>query len=567
MIESRTLAGLALGISLLLPTTGSTEERSQVIRDLDRALINHPLPPMHEIAPGYRPVSIPPPGVAIGIFSTSSQDEVDWGLVVSALLRDQVAHAPRTAVHVPTGLGEISAEAHGLANDHDGLLRSPERLRRVAGRHGISAAVQGIVRITQQHETRFEIATEWHDYATGSVTPLETLRVPPQSLGEAINQLAAAVWTRITPSASFVASPSREAPHPIEYEQIKYLAQLVRASKAPDSARIKSNARALLDSAPGLPTAIYTWAGSGLLPAEAAARNRALSDVARLYPDHSGIQVVMARHWQSDGQARRRIQLQWARAIVADDPSSLPAQALLGAMLRSSNDELAALTMAREMVTHWPDDFRSWESLAEAVLLASGNGVYSSEESAEYGSMVSIADRVIDQALALHADSADLWWIKMRANPRYDDAMVAAFRSATRIDPGYRLAYESAYEYSAPDHGGEIVMQEKVRQLAIANNPEAEWPQMLGAPEVKHDTDFTASEDGPQPVAASDQQDDGLDSDLTRIGELLAGIPYVLVLIVVAIVVLIARSRSEEQMPTYRPKPRDRAEARSREAW
>ena len=470
----------------LLQSGGAFGSTADTMREsLQATLGEGAIPRLETVVSGYRRTQAEP-GVVIGVFVPPAGQATELGLAISEIARDLVTHLPGAALETPFPSWE-ALTVDGFHPDHDpaGLLASPESLRTVGTRLGIATGVLGELEL---RESDFQLTLTWHNLKSGSIDATDRLGGPIEELPALPSTVAGWVLERLGHELTSAQREYLEAAGKLTVDQLHAYAGVLTAWRRQGAASAAPLARELARSAQDFPRAAIVHLQLAGSDGEELAMNAFVSELAGLFPDHSGVQLAAVQRWLSErDEGSIRAKQQWLQAIIADDPDYMHAIWLYVEELLVRKRTAEAVSVALEALSRWPDNYRSaWMCAAAIRSLAwqERGSVEAYAESVELGTdaflpLLAIAGDAVDAALAKHPYSSQLWWLKLETNPGYSEEMRYAFERAIEYDPHNYYVYRSAMTYSSPRWGGSVAAQEEIYELAVTNNPGEEWPDQL----------------------------------------------------------------------------------------
>jgi hypothetical protein len=146
----------------------------------------------------------------------------------------------------------------------------------------------------------------------------------------------------------------------------------------------------------------------------------------------------------------------------------------------------AALALSLGVYGNWPRNYRSQWLLGYALMrygwMLRGTSMWADvPESGKEGFPVFIkwADRFNDAALRAHPEADSILVNKMNTTKLRDGDWLAVFDRAVEVNPHHQRLYEDAINFSLRQWGGTAETRDRVFDLALSNNPDAEWAKTL----------------------------------------------------------------------------------------
>ena len=146
----------------------------------------------------------------------------------------------------------------------------------------------------------------------------------------------------------------------------------------------------------------------------------------------------------------------------------------------------AALALSLGVNGNWPQNYRSQWLLGYALMrygwMLRGTSMWADvPESGKEGFPVFIkwADRFNDAALRAHPEADSILLNKMNTTKLRDGDWLAVFDRAVEVNPHYQRLYEDAINFSLRQWGGTAETKDRVFDLALSNNSDAEWAKTL----------------------------------------------------------------------------------------
>jgi hypothetical protein len=472
----------------------SAEDLESVLAPVDELLVREQLPAVGEVVPGYVAPGSRRPGLVVADFETESEDDLPWGIAVAAVLRDIAGYSPRATLYMPSPIYQIVGnDAFELKHGQVHSVNDLSTMQRIGGRLGIATGVSGAIRVV---DGRFELQVEMLDLGVGETSLSTTFTGGIEELPGAIASVAMTVRKALdapvdesyTSRAAGAASSSSDA--------IARLARVIALWQSENREAAATAAADLLADEPDLSAAALAYLQIPDFGHDNIEQNAFALSIAGSYPAHGAIQThALRRLWPGSRFDVTRDKLQRLRDLVAADRDNWMAMVLLAAFLADNGYQRDAVSLARESVRRWPDNYRAWWSLAYALqklawyYRGSDFSANTPERSREqFAEMLAMADPAADRALELHPDVAGLWRLKMDLHPGYNAAMLAAYERALALAPNDYATYDYALNYAAPKWGGSFGAQIDIYEDAVENNPGVSWTNDLYAKHIGYET-------------------------------------------------------------------------------
>lgn len=146
----------------------------------------------------------------------------------------------------------------------------------------------------------------------------------------------------------------------------------------------------------------------------------------------------------------------------------------------------AALAVSLAYYANWPDSYRArWQAgyaVARYALMLRGNEYWMKVPKLgkkAFNPLMTIADAFYVSALATQAASSSLWAYRIITAHHSGADWLAFFDAAAERHPHAQWIYDNAMCFAQNKWGGSEDDRQHVRDLAIRNNPDAEWAKTL----------------------------------------------------------------------------------------
>jgi len=466
---------LLLLLTCLLPAVGLAAdwEAELFVQRLTPVLEDTPPPAVADIVPGYARPAERAAGLVVADLENAAGTDGDWGKTIGKILRWDLAYAWRPAL-TGSDFHTYYADAFTLDVPRADAGRGAAGAARVAGRLGITNTLAGRVAVSGDN-----VELELTLRQLPGDTSIESYRFsgPLDQLSAFLDGLPARLYAALK-QAPPQARPSRAALlNPAQWRQL-----VAGLSLAPDAPRAERTARVRQMWSAGLQTPLSAAHYLEYIDAKSPQEYlNQLDTVRALFPDDAGVETAVARlmPWR-DGLIKTKSE-RLAKAVLDRPQDPLPMLVLADALTDSGNG-LAGVALAREAVQRWPDNYRAWWTLGYALInyaweLRGTNTWDQVPETAQraFPALKDAAGRAIDKALALNRDSSGVWVMKMMTIGGYSEAFMDAYRTAIRLDPDNRRAYEMAINYNLPQWGGSYESVNQIWEAAQEHIHDQAW--------------------------------------------------------------------------------------------
>ena len=146
----------------------------------------------------------------------------------------------------------------------------------------------------------------------------------------------------------------------------------------------------------------------------------------------------------------------------------------------------AALAVSLAYYANWPDSYRArWQAgfaVARYALMLRGNEYWvhvPKQGKKAFNPLMAIADSFYLSTLAVQTASSNLWAYRIITARHSGADWRAFFDAAAEQHPHAQWIYDNAMFFALDKWGGNEADRQHVRDLAIRNNPDAEWAKTL----------------------------------------------------------------------------------------
>ena len=203
-----------------------------------------------------------------------------------------------------------------------------------------------------------------------------------------------------------------------------------------------------------------------------------------LWPEHGLLRYLRARHLpRGERRAPNRERMRLVTDLATRYPDFLEFQVRAALDLAWCCYAREALTLARSLLLRHPAHYRAWliyaNSLSRYAWNIRGNHPWSrvpQRGKRQFPRLMPIIERAVERALNLNEYESDAWIQRAIHPPGASPQTRMALARAIELSPHDPWAYEAGMLNFRRVWGGSIREQMEYFELAVDNNPEAQWP-------------------------------------------------------------------------------------------
>ena len=447
------------------------------------------LPDIKQVIPGYKSNLKPSlPGLYIGPFSGGVNDEIDWGLSISELLRQKLFYAPHAIVHssfLEWAMLKDAGWSPGMQREE--VLRDKDSVRFIGKRHRLQYGATGNISIENDN---YKISVEIFDIEADRKKNQKVFFGKLNDLNNAINEICRWIYTNVASNLDEGVIEYMESTTPETIEPILDHFKLLTYAWSQEFVRAEQIARKLYSEENISPEIVASYMKVFRGGENVFSHNEFIKLLASDFKDNTYVQLLGAMLHEHGGRVRLLIEeLDWIKQIIEEDPDAYRAYIVLAEHLANNGHESEALVVSMEALQKWPDDYVSWWSMAYATMQYAwyfrGTGTYN--QVPEKGrrlhqSYLAISNKLINKALNIHPYSVGLLTLKITiigGINGWSDELHETFLKAVEIDPHNYKPYYAAINYAARKWRGSADKQFDIYELALKNNPGEDWPNSM----------------------------------------------------------------------------------------
>jgi hypothetical protein len=458
-----------------------------------KSKVEDPLPPLSEVLPGYSRPSAEVPSLIVADLTSDKEEEMPWGSAIGRVIRRKLMFAPRILLRMPSVYtGRADGWQQGMS-DKD-VLRSLESLKLAGRRLGIRNALTGDVKIDgQTYEINIELRSlpSGQSYKTfhysGDVSRLPdtfaTLTIDVyRALGVKLDEKSLTYINKKTPES---------------FEHLKIFAQTLKDLKGKSAKEAREIVKIITKKQINTQAALALYAYYLEPDKDLNAYVRELEDMAAKFPEDAGMESIVAVYMgYKDSEELKRKKIRKFQKIIRENPDDPSNMIDYSEFLSYCGNTRAALTVSLEVLKRWPDLYRTWWSVAFAIMEYNWqergtNYWVDVPEKAKrmFYPIKSLADKAVNRAMEYNAGIANLWILKMRTIGEYSPQLINSFHRAADLSPHNKEVYDTALCFSRPQWGGSSEIQERIWNLAAKNNPGQPWLEEIRKKHIKKPSD------------------------------------------------------------------------------
>lgn len=203
-----------------------------------------------------------------------------------------------------------------------------------------------------------------------------------------------------------------------------------------------------------------------------------------LWPEHGLLQYLLAMHMpRGERGDPNRERMQLVTELAARYPDFLEFQFQAVSDLAWCCYTREAVAMARSLLSRHPAHYRAWlvytASLSSYAWNIRGNHPWSrvpERGKRQFPKLMPLVEDSVEQSLMLNEYESDTWVHRAIHPPGASSQTRSALMRAIELSPHDSWAYEAGMLNFRRVWGGSIEEQMDFFELAVKNNPEAQWP-------------------------------------------------------------------------------------------
>jgi hypothetical protein len=444
------------------------------------AVLEDPLPAISEILPDYHPTADAGPTLVVADLKNKGDVSRDWGKAVGQILRWDMLFGYRSLVQI-VDFSTYYEDATGQNIAYQDIGRELPSVQLVAKRLGINRALGGTIEVNND---TFVLELKLQAMPSGEV--LETYHFDGM-----IAQLPATIHA--LPKNVFASINARAAPHESHRTEEFGPEKLEKFAGAlvGDVTNEKERMRKLWMNGVRIPVVAAHRLQQLRVGADLQSYFDRLEVIGSTLGGDRGIDFSVARfiRFRAAYKTDTRLfetKVQRLKRIVSDNSHDPTPLLELGVALADGGYTLDGLSVCRNALLRFPDNYRTWWCAGYTLLSHAwelrGNSYWrdvSAKGKRQFSALKQLAGHAIDKALSFHDHNPSLWVDKMYAIGTFSEDFMRAFHEAIRLDPTNRRAYEMAVNYTLPQWGGSFDAQDDVLDLATKNVADKDFVQYL----------------------------------------------------------------------------------------
>lgn len=468
------LLAITFLITSLTVHASDSSSADQFLSRLD-SLLEKPVPNLSQIIPEYTRPSNENKSLIVGVFSNESDDRVNWGLLLSEMIRVNLHSLPEDPVDIGIlHLDKLKYDARSINYRGDKAvdLTDYKNLVTLGKRYGIEKILSGSIKNVNQF---FTINLRISNATTNEITN-KHFSFEQKELKNNLPLMLEWIYLQLgSNNVNDLIKIRKFGPDNIDLlDEFSPILQSIYLDK---QTRFPKLLIEMLKEETNFPTAqfhqiIIQPAGQDVLE-----HNNEISKIAIKYPNSQAIQSVAAIsfwHLNRPGLMQKNI-LNLQNNIVSSSVEYSSYLALTGVFINYRNS-LDAIAVAREEIIRWPHRHRSWWQLSYAVEKLAwqyrGNSFW--RDTPEKGKLffkqlIDFSKDAIDVEIKLHPYSGGGYGNRISLHIGYSDEMYQDFLKGIQYDPLEKYIYNKALNFSGPKWGGSVTTQNKIYQLAVEN--------------------------------------------------------------------------------------------------
>ncbi|MBI5640074.1 MAG: hypothetical protein HZA17_06605 [Nitrospirae bacterium] len=450
----------------------------EFIADIKKVL-DDPLPPISDVLSGYSRPDRKVPSLVVADFTSENEAKRHWGQAVGRIVRRKIMCVPKILLRMPD-LHVLRDDAWRYGMPAEDVLKSRESIKLIGQRLGIENALTGNISVD---DSRFSLELSLRKLPSGEIYKTFHYSGDLARMPETLSAVALQVYKALGVSLDHRSKEYLARRTPETFEDIRDFAYLLsELHKKPAVAPFEA-VKKYIDRGVFLPAAAQLSLYYMAPGKDPRLYLRRLEEVAAAYPEDAGIEMTVATYMgYKNAKDLAGQKVQKFQKIIRENPNDPSAMIKFIDFLAGYGHTRAALVVSMEALERWPDHYRVWWSMAYALkeYAWQERGIKYWSDVSEKGkrlfpALKDLADKAADRALEFNQDASNLWVLKMATLSGYSPEVMECFFNAIRLNPYNREAYISGLNFSLPQWGGSYDAQEKVWELAVKNNPGADW--------------------------------------------------------------------------------------------
>ncbi len=480
---------------------------STSISDQVKLLLEDELYPVSSVLPRYQRPSENAPSFAVAEFRVLSEDHRIWSQAVSEILRYRIQYVPGVRLYMPAPY-HTHADAQVDEGADRPLLTDPQSFKGLHQTLGIEKVLTGRVDFS---DNKIALDVELVKADSGKILAQRDWSFPEHELPAVLIEISRWVYLELGVKLSdeetaYIEDTKTLAPGAVEdfinnYKAFTHLNKPLRRDKI----------RQLREDYPE-----FTLLAIYALHSRAFARN--LDDAYRnldfyeglrsTYRGNAGVALETFRVMEVSALPKHKIagRLKKMKDLAGANPQDPSIMISCASALIDSGATHEGISVLLEAVERWPEQYRAWWTLGWA-LWSHGWQIRGTSywrdvpdrAKKEFTSLIILANRALDEALARNQRSSGLLGMKIKAigsRDGYTDEIIELFDRAVEAEPTNRFPYDVAIHYSQDRWGGNPAARTHIIEAAEKNNPDAPWVEAMKRDNAGDSATATATASG-----------------------------------------------------------------------
>lgn len=534
------LSGLLVAFFLaLVPNAASAAVQ---LIDKTRNELKNELYPVSDVLPGYKHPDYEVQKFAVTEFRVNNDELRVWSRVFAEVLRFRVQYIPGVRLYMPAP-GNTHEDAQRKGSINKPLLTDQAAFKSLNSTLGIESVLTGFV---EKPGDQYKLTVELIEAISGKEILSHQWEFTSNESGGVINEIAIWIYSslgiELTPLELTYLNDEKHVNSEAINDFISNYSRLLQLEG-------KAKSKAILELQKKYPDftllAIYAMRNrTRAQNLDEAYRNLDLyKQLRELNPDNVGVGIYSYGSMDVDVMPNHEVSARLInmKNLVVENPHDPTIFVRLADTLIGNGSTLEGISILLEAVTRWPDNYRAWWSLGWALnqhaWQVRGDSFWKhvpERAKTQFRSLTILADATIDKALKLNNRNGGLWNMKLNSLGSvdgYSSKIIETFDTAIEFAPTDQRIYNSAMNYSADKWGGNARSRQYIIKMAIQNNPEEIWPEVL---QQRYQVSLEKS-DGEFQIKDIEYGIDNLLSYLQELDEGRANLKYFVMIIIVVL--------------------------------
>ncbi|MCA9439633.1 MAG: hypothetical protein KC964_02420, partial [Candidatus Omnitrophica bacterium] len=447
--------------------------------------------PLNQTIAGYERPETVPPSLMVSAFYYEGNDNLPMGYIVPHILRWNIFYCTRNSIQAPDLLtANLETDLHSREALAGKVLTATDGLVLLHQRRGIDYLLTGSVQIT---DSTFLLDTTLSSLPDFEEFQKYAAQGPIEEFAHGLNSIVMDLYESLGTPLGEEGKSYLEGLTPKTHQDFLSFAEYLQRSWNNEIEDWDPEFWEQLGTRYTHPFVVmdYVRRNDEKRKNDFDAYTKDMERLAEIFNEDPGVSLNLAKSIDAsdDIQSRRQARIDLLFRAIPERPNDPSGLLSLGETYIYTGEYQKALGVYMEMAERWPDDYRSWWGVTDALLELGwkyrGTTYWSrieSENRDKFTDCLRLADIAADHAIELHPDCTRLWDDKMRILGSVlgrEPELFDYFENAVETCPSCHYIYDHILNFLRPQWGGTWEDQRRVIETAIKNTPEGDWPYRM----------------------------------------------------------------------------------------